>query len=332
MEAKCVTHHKFGIPREVLRIEHKTVQPPDDNDVLVRMLVRPINPSDLIPIRGSYSHRIELPNIPGYEGVGIIEDVGANVSKGLIGKRVLPLRGEGTWQQFVRTSADFAVAIPDTIDATTASQLYINPLTAWVICTEVLKLQSGDTVLVNAGGSSIGRVLAQLSRIIGFQLIAITRHDGYTKDLLRLGAAHVINTSEYPLFETVMQITKGMGADGAIDSVGGPAGNELASCLRPAGHFLSIGLLSGVQINWKEIFDKKNIHAGLFHLRGWNKTVSKSTWQDTFNRLIAFIADNKIEMMPAAFQYDLEQVAEAVRAVETSEYIGKAFLTSEGSV
>ena len=45
------------------------------------MLVRPINPSDLIPITGAYAHRIPLPNIPGYEGVGIVEDVGAGVTR-----------------------------------------------------------------------------------------------------------------------------------------------------------------------------------------------------------------------------------------------------------
>lgn len=101
------------------------------------MLARPINPSDLIPIRGSYAHRISLPNIPGYEGVGIVEEVGPLVSKNLIGKRVLPLLGEGTWQEFVKTSAEYAVCIPDTIDDFTAAQLYINPVTAWVVCTEV---------------------------------------------------------------------------------------------------------------------------------------------------------------------------------------------------
>jgi NADPH:quinone reductase-like Zn-dependent oxidoreductase len=100
----------------VLKVEYKTIEPPKDNEVLVRMLARPINPSDLIPIRGSYSHRISLPNIPGYEGVGIVEDVGPFVSKKLIGKRVLPLRGEGTWQEFVKTSAEFTVLIPNSID------------------------------------------------------------------------------------------------------------------------------------------------------------------------------------------------------------------------
>lgn len=80
MDAKCIKFYEFGSPIEVLRVESKSVQPPKDKEVLVRMLARPINPSDLIPIRGTYSHRISLPCIPGYEGVGIVEDVGPLVS------------------------------------------------------------------------------------------------------------------------------------------------------------------------------------------------------------------------------------------------------------
>ncbi len=94
----------------------------------------------------------------GYEGVGIVEDVGAFVSRDLIGKRVLPLRGEGTWQEYVKTSADFVIPIPDTIDDFTAAQMYINPLTAWVTCTETLNLKRNDVLLVNACGSAIGHL------------------------------------------------------------------------------------------------------------------------------------------------------------------------------
>lgn len=96
MEAKCVTFYEFGNPQKVLKVENKFIQRPFEGEVLVRMTTRPINPSDLLPIRGAYSHRIPLPAIPGYEGVGIVEEVGPSVSKELIGKRVLPLRGEGT--------------------------------------------------------------------------------------------------------------------------------------------------------------------------------------------------------------------------------------------
>ncbi len=329
MKAKCIKFYEFGSPKDVLKVEYKSILPPEDDEILVRMLVRPINPSDLIPIRGSYSHRISLPDIPGYEGVGIVEDVGSSISKSLIGKRVLPLRGEGTWQEFVKTSADFAVRIPDSINDFTASQMYINPITAWVICTEELGLSQNDTLLVNACGSSIGHIFAQLSKVLGFRLIAITRNDHYTKKLIQLGASHVINTSKNPLYETVLELTNGRGASAAIDSVGGQSGTELAYCIHPHGTFLSIGLLSGKQVNWAEITNKAMVNAKIFHLRHWNKRVSTKVWHSTFNRLMALINHNQLRLMKPDIQYDLSEINKAIDSVEAMKAKrGKVFLTS----
>lgn len=328
MITKCIKFYEFGSPKAVLRVESKSIEPPKDNEVLVRMLARPINPSDLIPIRGSYSHRISLPNIPGYEGVGIVEEVGPLVSKNLIGKRVLPIRGEGTWQEFVKTSSEFAVPIPNSFDDFTASQMYINPVTAWVVCTEVLKLRPNDVLLVNACGSSIGHIFAQLSKILGFRLIAVTRNNKYTEELLHLGASNVIDTSISRLNETVMELTNGMGADAAIDSIGGLDGNELAFSVRPNGHFLTIGLLSGIQVNWADILNKAKVNANIFHLRNWNKNVSVEKWQETFNHLIHLIDGEKLRLMMVDSKYDLSDVKKAIDAVEFNKTKGKVFLTS----
>ena len=92
-------------------------------------------------------------------------------------------------------------------------------LTAWVTCTETLNLQRNDVLLVNACGSAIGHLFAQLSQILNFQLIAVTRNSKHTEELLQLGAHHVIDTST-ALYETVMTLTNGRGADAAIDSIG----------------------------------------------------------------------------------------------------------------
>lgn len=331
MDARCIIYYQFGCPEEVLRVARKRIETPKDNEVLVRMLARPINPSDLIPIRGAYSHRIALPGIPGYEGVGIVEEAGSLVPRQLIGKRVLPLRGEGTWQEYVKTSSEFAVPIPDSIDDYTASQMYINPLTAWVICTEVLKLKPHEVVLVNACGSSIGRILAQLSKVIGFRLIAVTRNNKHTQDLLQLGASHVIDTSQASLYETVMELTDGNGADAAIDSVGGISGNVLALCVRPRGYFLSIGLMSGEQVDWKEIASKAQIHANIFHLRYWNGHVSPDKWRETFHHVIRLVDDKRLHLMMPDSKYDLTDVRKAVGVVESSKLTnGKVLLTSHG--
>jgi len=329
LEAKCIKFYEFGSPKDVLKVEDNSIEPPKGNEVLVRMLARPINPSDLIPIRGAYSHRISLPNIPGYEGVGIVEDVGPLVSHNLIGKRVLPLRGEGTWQEFVKTSAEFTVSIPHSIDDFTASQMYINPITAWVTCTEVLKLRPDDVLLVNACGSSIGHIFAQLSKVLGFRLIAVTRNNKYTEDLLHLGASYVIDTSKDLLYETVIELTNGMGADAAIDSVGGSSGNNLAFCVHPNGNFLTIGLLSGIQVNWADIVNKAKVNANIFHLRNWNKNVSVNKWQETFNRLIRLIDEQKLSLTMVDSKYDLSDVKKAIDVVESSKITkGKIFLTS----
>lgn len=327
LEAKCIKFYEFGNPEDVLKIEYKSIHTPKDNEVLVRMIARPMNPSDLIPIKGAYSHRIPLPNIPGYEGVGIVEEVGPLVSQNLIGKRVLPLRGEGTWQEFVKTTADFTVPIPDSIDDFTAAQMYINPITAWVICVEELKLRPNDVLLVNACGSSIGHIFAQLSKVIGFRLIAVTRNEKYSKDLLRLGASYVINTSVSSLHETVMELTNGLGAKAAIDSIGGPAGTNLAFSVHPTGTFLTIGLLSGIQVDWAQIINKAKVNAKIFHLRHWNNRVSISTWQETFNHLIALITNKKLKLQNADAQFDLIKVKEAVNFVESyRNRKGKVFL------
>jgi len=329
LDAKCIKFYEFGSPLNVLKVENKRIEPPNDHEVLVRMLARPINPSDLIPMRGSYSHRISLPNIPGYEGVGIVKDVGASVSKNLIGQRVLPLRGESTWQEYVKTSAELAVSIPNYMDDFTASQMYINPVTAWVVCTEVLQLKSSDVLLVNACGSSIGYIFVQLSKILGFRLIAVTRNNNYTKKLLELGASHVINTSENQLHESVMELTNGKAANAAVDSVGGSSGNDLAFCIRPNGKILTIGLLSGIQVNWADIVNKAKVHPNIFHLRNWNKHVSADAWQETFHHLITLINNNQLSLMEVNAHYDLLKVKEAVSVVESSkEGSGKVFLTS----
>lgn len=329
MIATCIRFHAFGNPQEVLQVEQKQMKSPMNGEILVRMIDRPINPSDLLPIRGAYSHRISLPTIPGYEGVGIVEEVGSSVSHELLGKRVLPLRGEGTWQDYVTAPADLAITIPPSMEDYIAAQLYINPITAWITCTEVLQLKEGDILLVNACGSSIGRILCQLSAILGFRLIAVTRNHFYTEELLQLGAFAVINTSDTALHQTVMELTNGRGATAAIDSVGGTAGSDLAFCVRPNGTLVTIGLLSGTPVHWGEISSRTQVNIRLFHLRHWNQQVSVQTWQDTFSHVIALIMKQKLGLMMPYAHYDLLEVQKAVQMAESSRNRGKIFLRNK---
>lgn len=160
------SYESYGSPHQVLRLKERRQPSLQPQELLVKVLYAPVNPSDLIPVTGAYAHRISLPATAGYEGGGLVADVGCALSHKLIGQRVLPLEGEGTWQTFVKCPISHAFFVPDTLDLISVSQLYINPLTAWLLCTEVLALKPGQKLAVNAAGSSIGQIFAQLSQIL----------------------------------------------------------------------------------------------------------------------------------------------------------------------
>ncbi|MBR2563683.1 MAG: zinc-dependent alcohol dehydrogenase family protein [Paenibacillus sp.] len=317
MKAKVIRYYRFGEPSEVLEMKEKEVLPPGPGELAVRMRARPINPSDILPIRGAYPHRTRLPAVPGFEGIGVVEAVGPGVSNQMLGRRVLPLRGENTWQEIVKTSERFAVVVPEDIDDHSASQIYINPVTAWLICTEVLNLTHGHTLIVNAGGSAIGRIFAQLSQICGFQLIAITRNDCHTVDLLRLGAVSVVNTTKEPLLERIAALTEGRGADAAVDCIGGTNGEQLVNCLKPGGTIISVGLLSGITPLWHEVTQGAQINVRLFWLKRWVERSSQERWEQVFHELMNLIRSGRLVMANIGAAFELVNVQQAIAAAES---------------
>ena len=89
---KAVQFESTGEPSEVLRCAERPVPIPAHGEVLVRMLASPINPSDLMFIRGRYTTPAAPPATPGFEGVGMVEQSGGGL-RGMLfkGKRVIVL-------------------------------------------------------------------------------------------------------------------------------------------------------------------------------------------------------------------------------------------------
>ncbi|MEI7702445.1 MAG: alcohol dehydrogenase catalytic domain-containing protein, partial [Planctomycetia bacterium] len=76
---KAVRFNSPGNPAVVLTAGDIPQPVPADGQVLVRMLASPINPSDLMFIRGQYTLQPECPATPGFEGVGIVEQSGGGL-------------------------------------------------------------------------------------------------------------------------------------------------------------------------------------------------------------------------------------------------------------
>ncbi|KAB2528348.1 alcohol dehydrogenase, partial [Enterobacter hormaechei] len=178
-------YRRFGEPESVLQAETTPLSPRQPGEIRVRMLFSPVNASDLIPITGAYRHRTPLPAIAGYAGVGIVTETPA-AYPALLGKRVLPLRGQGTWQRYVDFPAAYAVPVPDDVDSLLAARAYINPLAAQMMLDRYPPV--GKTVLLTAAGSACAFLLGQWARQAGAEAVyGIHRSPVHAQRLAEMG-------------------------------------------------------------------------------------------------------------------------------------------------
>lgn len=271
MENAALWFRQFGEPEHVLTLEQTPLVPFIPGTLRVRMHYAPLNPSDLIPITGAYRHRVFPPRIAGYEGVGVVEQADAPE---WIGKRVLPLRGEGTWQRWVDCPIQWAVPVPDNVPDELAARGYINPLAAWLM----LKRWpvAGKRVLVTAAGSVCAGLLAQWAKRQGAtEVYGVYRSAQHLPALLKSGIIPLSGDDEHGIAEATGKV------DVVYDAVGGELATLMLDHLNPHGALISYGLLSGKAFSPRG----KNITAQRFHLRDTLAVTPVEEWQGWFSSL-----------------------------------------------
>jgi NADPH:quinone reductase-like Zn-dependent oxidoreductase len=323
---RAVRFAAFGDPADVLAIEDLPAPAPGPGQALVRMRVRPINPSDLFAIRGQYGILPRLPATAGMEGAGVVEALGDGVTQLQVGQLVVPLSGGGTWQEYLVADAGALLPVPPGLDEREAAMLLVNPTTAWLLLHEVLRVEPGAWVLQNAANSAVGRFVIQLSRHAGFRTINVVRRRDVIDELLADGAEAVICEADEDVVARVKALTDGKGVRYALDSVAGPSGSLLVQALATGGTQVVFGAISQQPLT---------IDAGVLLHRGttvlgwwlarWLRAASREQTASLFGAIIPLIADGTLRA-PVAAEYDLGDVRRAVVAAAGSERNGKVLL------
>jgi len=322
---RCVRFDRFGEPKDVLRVQDVPTPPTGPGEVLVRMRARPINPSDLLTVRGFYGALLQLPATPGYEGMGVIEALGPDVRGLQVGQRVI-VRTLGTWQEFVVVNGTSLIPSPDSVSDESAAQFVVNPLSAWIMVTEELALQPGQRLLQTAAGSTLGRIVLQIAKLRQLKTINVVRRREQGQELKALGADEVICTEDDDLVQRVMAITNGAGVPAAIDAVGGQVGGNVVQALAPGGVMLSYGLLSlePIPINGAlMIFRTLSVRG--FWLTAWFRRASAEKQRAIIGEVLRHMAKGEI-VPPVEAKYDLGDITEAVRHAERPGRHGKVLL------
>jgi len=103
---KALIFRETGEPKSVLKLAEIPTPPLAPGEALVRVLLSPINPSDLHMVRGRYGYQPELPASPGAEGVGIVEALGPDVQGPIVGTRVVFVDTWNVWREQIACAVD----------------------------------------------------------------------------------------------------------------------------------------------------------------------------------------------------------------------------------
>lgn len=249
---QAVVFDQTGDPQTVLQTRDVERRQPARGEVSLRMLASPVNPSDLMFVRGEYTLKPVPPAIPGFEGVGVVESSGGGLlGRFMVGKRVAVLnRSGGNWAEQTVLPARGVIPLPSWLSLDQAATYFVNPASALVMTRHVLNVPAGQWLLQTAAGSALGKMVVRLGQRFGFRTLCVVRRLEQAAELQQLGADAVVvfdpdrdDASEFVV--KVRDITGGQGVPFAIDPVGGATGSLVVKCLGRGARMLVFGTLSG---------------------------------------------------------------------------------------
>jgi mitochondrial enoyl-[acyl-carrier protein] reductase / trans-2-enoyl-CoA reductase len=246
---KAIVYQRHGNPADVLEVETQPWPQPEPDEAVVAMRAAPINPADINAIEGKYPARREVPAVPGFEGAGVVVEVGRNVKTIAKGALVILPHNIGTWREALAVKADELVPVPPEIDPVHAATLKINPMTAWRLLHDYVDLARGDWLIQNAANSAAGRAVIQIARELGFKTVNVVRRPELIEELRGEGGDVVLVDGESPsrtgtLRDEVKAATNNASIRLGLNSVGGDCALRLANCLAFGGTLVSFGAMS----------------------------------------------------------------------------------------
>lgn len=281
------------------------------NEVRVKMHYAGVNPVDAKTRAGlgwgAEAIKDELPWSPGLEVMGTVLESGAEVSIHQAGDRVFGLLAGGCYSEEVVAPANALVAVPSSVNDEVAAGLSLAGITAWQGLTVHGNLAAGERVLISAAAGGVGHLAVQLAKDLGAIVVALASPNNH-EFLKELGADEVVDYHDHDQVGAIAPV------DLLLDLVGGEAGCQLLSVIKPGGRVITVPTITADEV----IAAAKA--AGL-EARGMLK--DNDTQQ--LAMLIKAVAEHRLTVKISQV-YPLAQGAAAHRQIETGHTRGKLLL------
>jgi NADPH:quinone reductase len=302
------------------------------HDVRVRLRAAGVNPTDY-KMRSSGTIGGTLPAVLGWDGAGVVEATGPAVTRVRSGDEVYFCDGgfgptPGTYQEVKIVDERYLARKPQRLSFVEAAAAPLVTITAWEAVRERARVRSGQFALVQAGAGGVGHMSVQSARLAGAR-VATTVTPGPKADLASsLGAELCIDYTHEDVGARVRAWTGADGADVVHDTVGGKTFTGCFYLVRPYGD-----LVSNVESPWEDEAIREMHNRNLRVSFTWMPAPSVFGWTEhrerqrgILERAAGHFDAGELRVQVGA-TFPLERAADAHRALEAGQVMGKVVLT-----
>lgn len=242
---KAILLKKYGTADE-LYLGETALPAPTTHEILVKVKATALNRADILQRQGKYPPPKGASQVIGLEMSGIVEKVGAAVTKWKIGDCICGLLAGGGYAEYATIHEDVALEMPNNWSFEAAAAIPEVFLTAYQALFQLAHLQRGEKVLIHAGASGVGTAAIQLAKLVGAK-IAVTASAGKHDLCKKLGAAIAIDYKSQN-FEMVLKDEMN-GVDVIVDFLAAPYFQKNINSLAMDGRMVMLALMGGIKVN-----------------------------------------------------------------------------------
>lgn len=315
---------------EVLELVEIPIPEPGSREMRLRVLSAGINFADVLTRRGVYQPMPELPTYPGLEVAGVVDAIGAGVTRFRVGDRVVANATSGGYAQYALAREALTVALPAAIDFDLAAGLPVAGMTAYHLTHTVAAPEPGQVVVDYTAAGAVGSLAIGLAKARGATVIGLVGSADKAARALELGADHAIDyVAEADVPGRVRELTGGRGADVIYNAVFGPTAADDLAMAAPRARIVWYGIAGGLPNSKlllaaliRRFADSPTV--SLYHLVSslrFDAARHAAGWPELFEHLRAGRA-----RLPLHATYPLAETARAHRDLESRATMGKLVL------
>ena len=171
---------------------------PRHHQVLVRVTAVSVNPIDTYVRAGLVPMELPKPFVVGCDLAGVVESVGADVTRFKPGDRVWGsnqglLGRQGTFAEFAAVEECFLYPTPDGVSDEQAAAIALVGVTAHLGLVREARLKPHETIFVNGGSGGVGSTVIQMAKALGARVFACAGSDEKVAACRALGAEAAFN-------------------------------------------------------------------------------------------------------------------------------------------